>query len=323
MTSEQTIVLDATRRAAKVCDAIYHSLITAAEKVGREPVTIADYASQTIISHTLRKAFPDDAILGEEHANDFDKVLTPEQQAQVARYASQGTAKPLTVNDVRDILTPPNGTSGRTWSIDPIDGTKGFVAKRAYAIAIALLDGDKITLGALGCPNLSPKDPSSLTDQGVIFYGDSTGAYQQNLSGGALTQIHVANTTPHDPIIISTSYEKKHSDQDLVTQVLNHLPSPDKQTIGLDGQGKYGLVAAGSVSCYFRRVPDPNYREKVWDHAAGAIIVEAAGGKVTDFDGKPLDFSQGKYIADHRGIVASNGSIHDALLAAFQAGDTP
>ena len=59
-----------------------------------------------------------------------------------------------------------------------------------------------------------------------------------------------------------------------------------------------------------------DYREKIWDHAAGALIIEQAGGRVTDIDGNPLDFTQGRELKNNHGIVATNGPIHDAVLAA-------
>ena len=57
----------------------------------------------------------------------------------------------------------------------------------------------------------------------------------------------------------------------------------------------------------------------MWDHAAGVVIVEEARGRVTDLDGKPLDFSEGRLLGNHRGIVCSNGAIHDRVLEACRA----
>jgi 3'(2'), 5'-bisphosphate nucleotidase len=61
-----------------------------------------------------------------------------------------------------------------------------------------------------------------------------------------------------------------------------------------------------------------DYREKIWDHAAGKLLVEAAGGRVTDVDGLPLDFGRGGTLDANRGIVATSGSIHDEVLAAIR-----
>jgi 3'(2'), 5'-bisphosphate nucleotidase len=62
----------------------------------------------------------------------------------------------------------------------------------------------------------------------------------------------------------------------------------------------------------------PNYRENIWDHAAGAIVVEEAGGRVTDMHGQPLNFADGSKMTENRGVVVSNGVIHETVLAALR-----
>jgi len=79
------------------------------------------------------------------------------------------------------------------------------------------------------------------------------------------------------------------------------------------------VVARGEASIYLRLPRDTSYREKVWDHAAGVVVVEEAGGQVTDLDGRPLDFSEGRLLGTHRGIVCSNGAIHDRVLEACRS----
>jgi 3'(2'), 5'-bisphosphate nucleotidase len=54
----------------------------------------------------------------------------------------------------------------------------------------------------------------------------------------------------------------------------------------------------------------------VWDHAGGVLVVEEAGGIVTDIDGQPLDFSLGRELSRNRGVIVSNGQFHDRLLSA-------
>jgi 3'(2'), 5'-bisphosphate nucleotidase len=315
---ELSQALQAARLAADACRQIYQQLVEVAAKSGREPVTIADYTAQTLINATLRSAFPADSILAEEHGSEFRTVLSAEQQSQVARYASGGLGQSLNSDDVQAILSPSVGTSGRTWVIDPIDGTKGFMAKRAYAVTIALLDGSDIVLGVLACPNLSLTQVGELSEDGVLFYAvRSQGAYHEALTDGERHSMRVSSNGPSDPLNLLTSVESGHSNKDLFGLVVDGLPSAQKQSIGLDGQGKYGLVANGSAEAYFRLVPEADYREKVWDHAAGVIIVEEAGGQVSDFAGRPLDFSQGRKLASNRGVVVSNGHLHPALLEAI------
>jgi 3'(2'), 5'-bisphosphate nucleotidase len=88
----------------------------------------------------------------------------------------------------------------------------------------------------------------------------------------------------------------------------------------MDSQVKYGLVASGEAALYLR-LPNPdkqNYRECIWDHAAGAIIVEEAGGKVTDMNGKTLNWSENEKMLNNRGVIVSNGAIHDQIIEALK-----
>ena len=88
----------------------------------------------------------------------------------------------------------------------------------------------------------------------------------------------------------------------------------------MDSQAKYGILARGEVTLYLR-VPssaEPGYKENIWDHAAGSIIAEEAGGKVTDVLGRPLDFSSGIKMEKNQGIFVSNGILHEVVLKALE-----
>jgi 3'(2'), 5'-bisphosphate nucleotidase len=91
-------------------------------------------------------------------------------------------------------------------------------------------------------------------------------------------------------------------------------------SVRMDSQAKYGAVACGMAALYMR-LPSPktpDYRENIWDHAAGAIVVEEAGGKVTDMYGIPLNFSKSVKMMNNQGVIVSNGAIHDAVLEVFR-----
>ena len=86
--------------------------------------------------------------------------------------------------------------------------------------------------------------------------------------------------------------------------------------VQLDSQAKYAIVATGNAEIYLR-IPNPrtpDYKEKIWDHAAGSLVVEQAGGFVSDIDGKKLDFSVGRTLDNNRGVFASVPSVHNRIL---------
>mmetsp|Transcript_7513 Transcript_7513/g.8590 ORF Transcript_7513/g.8590 Transcript_7513/m.8590 type:complete len:91 (+) Transcript_7513:927-1199(+) len=87
----------------------------------------------------------------------------------------------------------------------------------------------------------------------------------------------------------------------------------------MDSQVKYGVLARGGAEM-FARLPKKSYVEWIWDHAAGRIVIEEAGGIQTDTNGKLIDYGLGAKMDDHvDGILASPGGVfHDALLNAVE-----
>jgi 3'(2'), 5'-bisphosphate nucleotidase len=95
----------------------------------------------------------------------------------------------------------------------------------------------------------------------------------------------------------------------------------EAEPVRLDSQAKYAILAAGAGDLLLRLISPkmPNYKEKIWDQAAGCLVAEEAGGKVTDLDGRSLDFTQGRTLANNRGILVSNTFLHGAALQAIEA----
>jgi 3'(2'), 5'-bisphosphate nucleotidase len=87
----------------------------------------------------------------------------------------------------------------------------------------------------------------------------------------------------------------------------------------MDSQAKYATVARGFADAYLRLPTKTGYFEKIWDHAGGIAVVEEAGGRVTDVAGKTLDFSRGRELNQNRGVIVTNGLLHDQIVAAVQS----
>ena len=204
----------------------------------------------------------------------------------------------------------------RYWTIDPIDGTKGFLRKEQYAIALALVDRGQVVLGVLGCPNYA-YDPGRTEGPGSLLYAvKGQAAFVRALAGDSQRAIAVDSISDCSRATFCESVESAHASHDEhaeISKALGIIAPPFR----IDSQAKYAAVARGDASIYLRLPRSSSYREKIWDHAAGACIVEQAGGRVTDFSGNPLDFTCGELLGRNRGIIATNGVIHEQVLHAI------
>lgn len=331
--SEKQVAIAATLAAAQLCEQVRREIVpTAIAKQDRSPVTIADFGSQALICRALATAFPQDPVIGEEDAAELRQPAMASILAQVTGYVQTQIGE-ATPEQVTTWIDHGNGAVGpRYWTLDPIDGTKGFLRGDQYAVALALVEAGEVKLGVLACPALAfDGEP-----QGLLFVAvRGEGATVTPLRGGNSSPIQVGGAggdgrwrspdSAYKPVFddhlrFVESVEANHGDQSQQAAVARAV-GITQDSLRMDSQAKYGAVASGQAALYLR-LPSPktpDYREKIWDHAAGVIVVEEAGGQVTDMYGKPLDFSQGAKMVDNRGVVVSNGAIHAEVIAALQA----
>lgn len=311
---ELEVAIAAVQAAAAVCEKVRAEMVPEAiEKSDKSPVTVADFGAQAVVCHRLKTAFASDPIVGEEDADDLQ---TPEMASQLARVTQyvQTVIAEATPAQVTTWINQGNGeVSSRYWTLDPIDGTKGFLRGDQYAVALALIEDGDLKVGVLGCPALTLGDRS-----GILFTAvRGQGATMMNLDGSNPEKITV--TTSADPGRFRFVESVAHGDQELHATIAQAV-GITADSVRMDSQAKYGAVAAGDAVLYLR-LPSPKYpgyREKIWDHAAGVLITEEAGGRVTDMHGKPLDFSKAARFPDNQGVIVSNGEIHDRVLAALE-----
>lgn len=314
--SEKNIAIQAVQAAAQLCEQVRREIVPEAiEKKDKSPVTVADFGAQALICRALSTAFPQDPVVGEEDATELRTPEMAERLAQVTQYV-QALVPDATAEQVTGWIDHGNGQVGsRYWTLDPIDGTKGFLRGDQYAIALALIENGEIKVGVLGCPALSFTDGQTGL-MGVAVRG--AGATLSPLAGGAPQSIQVVSAYQSNNLRFVESVESGHGDQSRQAAVAK-AAGITQDSLRMDSQAKYMAVAAGEAALYLR-LPSPktpDYREKIWDHAAGVILVEEAGGRVTDIAGKSLDFSLGAKLVNNQGVVVSNGSIHDPVLAAL------
>ena len=183
-------------------------------------------------------------------------------------------------------------------------------------MALALVEAGEVKVGVLACPAM----PVENNEPGMLYVAvRGEGAAMMPIAGGELTPIQVVQADDTANLRFVESVESSHGDQDRQNAVAQ-AAGITEPSVRVDSQAKYGIVASGKAALYLRlpSPKSPNYRENIWDHAAGAIVVEEAGGRVTDLYGKPLNFADGSKMVDNRGVVVSNGIIHDQVLSALK-----
>ena len=185
-------------------------------------------------------------------------------------------------------------------------------------MALALVEDGQVVVGVLGCPNLPIHGGEPDGEKGCLFAAvRGEGAAMRGFKEPVEQKIEVVKAIEPADVQFCESVESSHSAHQESAQIAERLgiTSPP---VRMDSQCKYGIVARGDAAIYLRLPTRQSYMETVWDHAAGSVIVEEAGGKVTDMEGKPLDFSLGRRLTGNRGIVVTNGGLHDPVLRALE-----
>lgn len=304
---EKKVALLAVKEACLLARKIQASLQSSdiLEKEDLSPVTLADFCIQISLNQALKTNFPDDPLMGEEDSALFQQ--TNGSFLNKIREEFFPTQSESTLLAILDQAKSVGGATGRFWTLDPIDGTKGFIQQGQYAIALALIEEGRVVVAALGCPRLL---------EGYVFLAvKGEGAWRISL------ETELEEPLKIDPSLGSRKemiycepnfHSQKHSHKDaykIATLLHTHV-----KPFRLDSQVKYPVVALNMASIYLRITKKGN--ENIWDHAAGALLVEEAGGKVTDLYGAPLDFSQGTTLLTNTGVIASTGHEHEKIVAA-------
>jgi 3'(2'), 5'-bisphosphate nucleotidase len=315
-TPEIRFALLTVRRAAILACRVQSTMISPIlSKNDRSPVTVADFSVQALVAQRLLKSFPDDPLVAEEDAStlsdspllepvtDFVTQIVPEASAEkVCAWIDHGRSRP---------------SSGRYWLLDPIDGTMGFLRGDQYVIALALVENGRVQLGVLGCPHLSDGYRPDVGGEGSLAIAvRGQGSWTSCLAGsGDFARLKVSTRSEPDQARLLRSFEAGHTNVAQIDQVVSALGICAEPVL-MDSQAKYAVLAAGKGDLMLRLLSpsQPDYVEKAWDQAAGSLVVEEAGGRITDLDGKPLDFTTGRELIHNRGILVSNDLLHETVL---------
>ena len=259
------VVLAIAREAAAVVMRVYATPFAVEYKGKNDPVTVADREANSLICERLARAFPGVPIVAEE--------------SDPSTFAAAVNAP-------------------RAWFVDPLDGTREFVAKNGeFAVMIGLAEQGRATTGVLVCPAL-----------GRSFVGAVGHGAFEIADDGSRRAIRVTDTSSmaEATVVVSRSHRPEHLDA-----ILAHLGARAVVPTGSAGV-KAAKIAAGEADIYVQ----PGRAGKRWDACGPEAIVRAAGGVVSDARGTAFEYASGALENDF-GFVATNARLHDAVLRAL------
>lgn len=246
------------RGAGRILMDIYAKDFAVAYKGKNDPVTEADKLANAYLVEQLRKRFPDDGVVAEE------------------------------TEDRSDALK-----AGRCWYVDPVDGTKEFIAKNGeFSVMIGLaVDG--------------------AARAGVVFQPSKDKLYRGVVGGGAYleqegTTRELRVSDKADPATLKLAVSRSHRPES-IEQLMERLGAREEMPSGSVGL-KVGLIAEQVADLYVH-ISD---RSSAWDACGPEAVLRGAGGRFADCGGQPFVYG-GAEIANKRGILACNDAAFDAV----------
>ncbi|GAM19362.1 hypothetical protein SAMD00019534_025370 [Acytostelium subglobosum LB1] len=320
----RSIAINAVQQACVACLDIQHNLVNeeTISKKDQSPVTVGDYTVQALVIDMLLRGATEHgeleeySIVAEEDADTLSQQ--PDVQSKVLSYYNKYADTPINGERLATLLDKGKAkkpTTKRWWTLDPIDGTLGFLRRDQYAIALALMEDNVPILGVLGCPSL-PISKGSI-ERGCIFVASKgAGSFMRTLQDVNEVSVKVSQQSDTSKAVFTESFVSRGFGHELNSKISNNL-GVKSEPLKIDSQCKYAMVARGDSDIYLR-LTQLDYKECIWDHAAGAIIVEEAGGIVRDFRGNKLDYSVGRKLDNNIGIVCSNNILYTPLTNAIK-----
>ncbi|KAM0347086.1 hypothetical protein ACHAPU_005025 [Fusarium lateritium] len=313
------------------------STVSGISKADDSPVTAADFAAQAVLISALGSAFPGDAFVGEEDSSALrdDEALKQRVWELASGAHLENTddeallATPKDVDELLEVIDlggkGQGGSKGRFWVMDPIDGTATFLKGEQYAVSLALIEDGREVVGVLGCANLKPVDgkvsESTIDKEGLglmltAVRGQGTTIRQMGFSGlepaQPLDSISKASSLADAQIINYTNATT--SRHDLVRKLASSFGAKFPNMELYSSHIRYAALLVGGGDFQLRVPSSSNVRMWIWDHAGAQLLLTEAGGKVTDLDGKEMDFGVGRDLNKNNGLLAARQGIHGAVL---------
>ena len=213
--TELTVALEAVTAASRLCMEVCNRTgpVASVAKADRSPVTAADFGSQAVMSLILMKAYANDTVVAEEEASILRRQPGLMEQVHGLVEGVSGRLAQTQLLDAIDRGTAAPPSTGRFWTMDPIDGTKGFLRQDQFAVALALIEDGQVVLGVLGCPRyrLGPE----LFEGAIFFAVRGAGAYARPLGGGKAVRMTPAAGKGLSSLRFCESLEPAHAAHDI------------------------------------------------------------------------------------------------------------
>ncbi len=189
----------------------------------------------------------------------------------------------------------PADYSKRIWMIDPLDGTKEFLNHTdGFAINIGLWSGDKIVFGLVFAPV-----------SGRLFFAEMNSGAWERLANDSFKKLHVTSVADiRDARLLTRTASKDYRPLDVIVESI-----PAKEKIA-DSRIKICRIAAGEAEAHV----NTNFRGSKWDTLAPQLILEEAGGVVTDIDGRTLNYRQPDLRWERSFVCANNKEMLSQIL---------
>lgn len=320
--TELAVMKTALRQAARLTSAIQRKLLEkdVLQKEDRSPVTVADFGSQAIVNYVLANSFPTDKMIAEEGSEELKKP----ENAPLFKHLGEEVEKIVPLKGEAILKAIDHGrtddpkTLSRFWTLDPIDGTKGFLRGDHYAIALALIEGGEVRAAALACPNMQA--PSGEKGLLCLASENQKTLFTSLFTDGPAVEAQTTAAKNFAEAVICESVESGHTSHSRAEKIRESL-GVQAEPFRIDSQCKYAAVALGLADIYLRLPKSLEYKEKIWDHAAGYLVVTKAGGSVTDTLGRNIDFTTPPLLMNDLGVVASGRLDHQKLIEAVKASE--
>ncbi len=247
------------RQAGAILMDVYATDFDVAYKAEADPVTEADTKANAYIVGEIRNAFPGDGIVAEETEDRSDALV-----------------------------------GGRCWYVDPLDGTKEFVARNGeFSVMLGLAVDGEAMAGVVYRPD---------TDK---LYAGAVGAGAYLEDRGRRSELSVSSVS--DPSQLRLVVSRSHRNR-AVGSVVDQLGITREAMSGSVGL-KAGLIAEQQADVYVH-IAD---KSSMWDACGPEALLRAAGGRFTDLAGSPYHYG-GTDMRNRRGILACNAAAYDAVL---------